>query len=233
MALASYLSIEEFYLLFEDAEGVVKNAFVQKVIDKTNLMLVQKLGRLFALSDDTKRYRARPSKRLIMIDTWQSGGGNVLTIKKGSDDSSTLRTLTEGSDYRLIRWEDVTTAGEYPNAVIGVRLYDQLNSDRDFIEVSGKLGLSADVPDDLFLAERLYDIILTAAYATQTKIDTEGQGQIIRAEIDKVRTEFANKAETTDPRLQSLAGTLEYIKEQLEQIVVYYKPELLVADAIG
>lgn len=232
MALSNYLEPAVLYTNYGITPSDISETFVERIITKTNSLLDKKFSRLFALTtNQVEKYRNKPSGRLISIDFWQKTG---LVVKRGCDGDDTLETLTEGVDYRLVQYSDIGPSGEYPNAVCAVRLYgSNLASDKSYLQIEGTRGLTDEVPDELFLDDYLYDIILKAAYINKSMVETEGAGAVISSKIDKVEMKFADSNESTPSELQTVAGTLQYINTQLNFIAANFTPEILSAELIG
>lgn len=127
-----------------------------------------------------------------------SGGGGTnaaatanlssLVVKKGSDDSETLETLTENTSYRVIYFQEQEPSRRFP--VVAIKLYDDYLPQGGFLELTGTFGYSPKVPSEIMLDYQLYDLLKKAVLAAEAETDSVGKGKITSSKIDKIQTSF-------------------------------------------
>lgn len=137
-----------------------------------------------------------------------------LDVKLGFKGDGILSDLVEGDDYRFIYNNYINTSLD-PNSIIGIELYFELLSRRNYIQVTGTKGYSGYVPDELMLDIRLYNLIKDYILSSENDVASGGRGQIKSTSIDGVRTDFVteNKMSTQD-LMTEIGGVIKKAKDE-------------------
>jgi hypothetical protein len=189
MSLSNYLSVQELLkynrsLSLSDFES----EYLDSYISSLNSLITRKLG---VVTGKTQKYYRKHASSVVWVDAWQKtavAGGSDLVIKKGTDGTNELITLTEGTDFRFEFSEPDTS----DNIVIGVILYSNyLDSNKDYLQLEGEKGLFDTIPDELALLKYdFYSILKKKLFSVQNENENQGKGAVTSYKMGDVSTSY-------------------------------------------